>query len=158
MPQLDPSTYVSQLFWLGLCFLALYLILSYWALPRISRTLEKRDKTITDYLNKASTSRERAEDLLAEYEKILQEARETAQAKSKSSVQAIQSDIETQKRQFLEKLNDRLRLSEQELYRNRVNVGKDITSLSKDIADMLLEKLTGEKFAEKNATAKRKKV
>ena len=43
MPQLDPSTFASQIFWLVVTFVAMSLILWRIALPRISATLESRD-------------------------------------------------------------------------------------------------------------------
>ena len=33
MPQLDPSTFGSQLFWLLVCFGALYMVLSFIVIP-----------------------------------------------------------------------------------------------------------------------------
>jgi F-type H+-transporting ATPase subunit b len=158
MPQLDPTTFISQLFWLGVCFLALYIILSYIAIPKISKTLEKREETILEKINLASTYRERAEDLLADYEKILAEAREKAHERVKASAQATHTDIDRQKREFLTKVNERLHLTEQELYRARMTAGKEIASLSGDIASVLLKKLTGETYAPQQLMKKRKKA
>lgn len=158
MPQLDPTTFISQLFWLGVCFLALYIILSYIAIPKISKTLERREETILEKINLASTYRERAEDLLADYEKILTNAREKAHELTKASAQAIHTDIERQKREFLAKLNERLHLSEQELYRARVTARKDIASLSGDIAGVLLKKLTGKAYTPQQLMKKGKKT
>lgn len=157
MPQLDPTTFVSQLFWLGVCFLALYFIMSYIAVPRISRTLEKREAANLEKINAASTFRERAEDLLAEYEKIIEEARAQAHDKTKQSADAVLSEIEEKKKHFLEKVNDRLHLGEQELYRARVKAEKDIQPLSQEIAAFLLGKLTGGEYVPEKLIKKRKK-
>ncbi len=158
MPQLDPSTFISQLFWLGVCFLALYVIMTYVAVPRISRILEKREETILEKVNAASTYRERAEDILAAYEKIIEESRLQAHDKAKQSAESILSDIEQKKKHFIEKMNDRLHVSEQELYRARVTASKDVLSLSHDIAATLMSKLTGEAFDPEQFKQKRKKV
>ena len=144
MPQLDTLTYSSQLFWLGVCFLALYLILAYVVLPKITRILEMREETIEEKLNKASTYREQAEDLRAESEGILAQAKEKAHHRLKSTSVTISATIANQQKDFLDKLSDRLHLAEQELYRSRLESGKEIESLARDVANAIFLKLTGE--------------
>ncbi|MGJ8557588.1 MAG: F0F1 ATP synthase subunit B', partial [Sulfitobacter geojensis] len=48
MPQLDFSTWGNQIFWLVLALIAIYLILSRVALPRIGAVLAERSGTITN--------------------------------------------------------------------------------------------------------------
>ena len=48
MPQLDFSTWGNQIFWLVLTLIAIYLILSRVALPRIGAILAERQGTITN--------------------------------------------------------------------------------------------------------------
>lgn len=158
MPQLDTASFPSQLFWLLVCFLALYFILSYIALPKIARVLEKREETLMEKINKASTYRERAEDLLASYEKTLAEAREAAHQHSKTAMNLTLADIANTKKEFLEKLKDRLHLNEQELYRARLIASKDITALSGEIASAILLKLTGHTYPAAKLAKKKEKV
>ena len=42
MPQLNPEFWVSQIFWLTITFGTLFLVLSKFILPRISKNLEQR--------------------------------------------------------------------------------------------------------------------
>ncbi|MBT7451768.1 MAG: F0F1 ATP synthase subunit B', partial [Rhodospirillaceae bacterium] len=44
MPQFDPSTFSSQLFWLLICFVVLYWVISKFAIPRIGDILEQRER------------------------------------------------------------------------------------------------------------------
>ena len=143
MPQLNTLTYSSQLFWLGVCFLALYLILAYVILPKITRILEVREETIEEKLNKASTYREQAEDLRADYEGILAQAKEKAQHHLKATSTTLSSTLAIKQKDFLDKLSDRLHLAEQELYRSRLESGKEIESLARDVANSIFLKLTG---------------
>ena len=46
MPQLDPASFPSQLFWLAVCFGTMLLVLSVFVLPRITRTLTTRQGRI----------------------------------------------------------------------------------------------------------------
>jgi F-type H+-transporting ATPase subunit b len=142
MPQLDTSTFASQLFWLVVCFLALYFILSYIALPKISKVLETREQTIEGKINKASLYREQAEDLLNEYEATLAKAREEAHLYYKSSASAISADIALKEKDILDKLSNRLHLAEQTLYRSRVDAGQEMGSIAEEIANLILDKIT----------------
>jgi F-type H+-transporting ATPase subunit b len=78
MPQLDPSTYVSQIFWLLATFVPLYFVLWKVALPRISATLENRQQRIDNDLARAQDLAGEAEGVLAAYEDELAKARARA--------------------------------------------------------------------------------
>src|SRR3990167_525344 len=126
MPQLDTSTFPTQLFWLGVCFITLYLILAYISLPKIASVLKIREETIEEKINKASMYREQAEGLLADYESSLTQAREAAHQRYKSVANVTSAEISQQQKEFLEKLKDRLHLAEQQLFRERVEDRQEI--------------------------------
>ncbi len=80
MPQLDTATYLPQLYWLAVCFVVLYVIISRLALPRITRVLERRHDKIAGDLEAAEKLRDEAKAALAEYEAAVERARAEAQA------------------------------------------------------------------------------
>lgn len=80
MPQLDVSTFASQLLWLALTFVPLYLIVVRVALPRIGEVIEARRDKIDDDLKKAAARRDEAQSVLAEYEALQAESHAKAQA------------------------------------------------------------------------------
>ncbi len=157
MPQLDTATFPSQLFWLVVCFLFLYFILSFIAVPKISRALVKRKETIEEKINKANTYREHAEDLLAEYEKILTQARERAHQHCKTVAVDTTIEITHKQKDFLDKLKERFHLSEQDLYRARLEASQDINSVVVEVARAILTKLTGHNYSPEELLEKRKK-
>ena len=80
MPQLEQiDTFISQLFWLVVTFVPLYLILWRVALPRISATLEDRQQRIDSDLSRANELAEQAEEVMSAYEGQLAKARGNAQ-------------------------------------------------------------------------------
>jgi F-type H+-transporting ATPase subunit b len=80
MPQLDPSSYPSQLFWLTVTFLFLYLMLARFIVPRIGGILEGRRSRIEGDLADAARFRDEAEAARTAYEKELHDTRARAQA------------------------------------------------------------------------------
>ncbi len=79
MPQLDPSTFAPQLFWLLVTFVVLYLVMWKVALPRIADLLQERQERIDDDLERAQKLRDDAETVLVAYEKTMADGRSRAQ-------------------------------------------------------------------------------
>ncbi|NET71337.1 MAG: hypothetical protein F6K62_10530 [Sphaerospermopsis sp. SIO1G2] len=78
MPQLDASTYSSQIFWLVLCFSALYLLISRSALPVIHEIQEKRRHRIDSDLDRAKRLSHDAQKARDAYEALHRQAKQDA--------------------------------------------------------------------------------
>lgn len=78
MPQFDPTFFATQVFWLAVAFVILYLLMTRVALPRITEVLEERSNRIADDLEKAATLKQEAEGVIAAYEAAVAKARSQA--------------------------------------------------------------------------------
>ena len=94
MPQLDPATFLPQLFWLAVSFGILYLIVSRAALPRVGEILQARRERIEADLSRAEALREEAEAVLAEHERAMAEARAEARALLAAATAKAASEVE----------------------------------------------------------------
>lgn len=99
MPQLDISTFPSQVFWLILCFAITYIATAFWFVPKIESIQTVRTKKIKRHLEKAKTCQEQTQSLLKEYEDILKNAKNDAveiitKAHKKSQEESL--ELETQ--------------------------------------------------------------
>lgn len=95
MPQLDFSTYANQIFWLLVAMVAIYLILSRVALPRIAAVLADRQGTITKDLASAEELKQQAVEAEEAYNKALADAKAEAAkivADAKAEIQAELDD------------------------------------------------------------------
>ena len=104
MPQLDPASFPSQLFWLAVCFGGLFLVLSVLVLPRITRTLATRKGQIDGDLAAAEKLRADAATALAAYDEALQQARNNALALAQDMRAEIQAETDRQKAELDAKL------------------------------------------------------
>ena len=78
MPQLDFATYPNQIFWLVVALIAIYLILSRVALPRIGGILADRQGAITNDIAAAEDLKQKAVEAEAAYGKALTDGRSEA--------------------------------------------------------------------------------
>jgi len=89
MPQLDPANFSTQLFWLTISFVVLYVVLARFLLPRIQGIFDLRARAVESDLTQAETLKSEAERVQDEYEKTLVKARaqsDTAIAETKNKV------------------------------------------------------------------------
>lgn len=143
MPQLDITTFSSQLFWLGLFFVILYLILTYAALPKIVCIYEGRQKKVEENLARANTYRKEAEELLADYEAILAKSRIQAREHFHRITQGVMVEVHLKQQKCLEDIHARLQLEEQKLSQEYQDIRQDLPSAALEVATLLLQKITG---------------
>ena len=74
-PPFDSTFFASQLLWLVITFVVLYLLMSRLVLPRIGGILEDRRDRIARDLDQADRLKQQADDAIASYERALAEAK-----------------------------------------------------------------------------------
>ena len=79
MPQLDPTYWASQAFWLILIFTVLYLILLNLFIPKIKNSIDNRENKIKDDLDEAQKLKDLAEQRLKEYASSIEDAKKEVQ-------------------------------------------------------------------------------
>lgn len=94
LPQLDWATFPNQIFWLLIALVAIYLILSRIALPRIAGIIAERSGTITSDLAAAEDLKAKAEKAEEAYKKALADARTEAQKIIADTKAEIKKDLE----------------------------------------------------------------
>ncbi len=99
LPQLNHNTYPSQIFWLAVSFVLLYIIVSRIALPRISQILQRRMRNIDADYSAARKYRREVETLVGEMEEILAQGRGETQELLRNKHQALQASISDQQTQ-----------------------------------------------------------
>ncbi len=93
LPQMDVSTFPSQIFWLAVTFGALYWIMATMVLPRLGAAIEERRDRIADDLDRAAESKRMAEEAEAAYNRSLADARAKSQAIAAETRDEVNADI-----------------------------------------------------------------
>ena len=148
MPQLDISTYPSQLFWLAVSFTLLFLLMNWIVIPRIGQVLERREQRIRDDLSRAETVRAEAEQILLQYEAGLKEARAVAYSQIQAAAQAAQKAAAEQLAVLKTELGRDAAAAEERILATKNKAIADIQPAVEGLAKIAAEKLIGQTVAE----------
>jgi F-type H+-transporting ATPase subunit b len=153
VPQLDVSTFASQVFWLIICFGTLYYLLSRKALPRVGEILEARQDRIAADLDEAQRLRIEAETALAEYEEALAKAQAEAQALVGQSQARLQAETAKRQAELDARLAEQVAVAEAQIAEAKQAALKELRTAAVGVAQAAAEQLAGLKVTKKAAEA-----
>jgi len=143
LPQLDPSFFPSQIFWLAVFFALLYFLLSQALLPKLTGVIETRANRIKADVDAAAAANADAQAAIAAYEKALASARAQARkmADDVRATAAAERAVATAKADAT--LNERLSAAEARLAAQRDAGIAAAHAAAADVAPAIVAKLTG---------------
>lgn len=143
-PPFQSETFASQLVWLAIAFVLLYVLMAKLALPRVRSIIDARQKRIADDIAEASQLKTQSDAAVAAYERALADARTRAQAIANETreQQAAQADA---RRKTLEKeLNTKLADAEKTITATKRAAMSNVRTIAEDAARAIVERLIGE--------------
>ena len=153
MPQLDPTYWASQAFWLILVFSMLYISISKFYLPKIKDNLENRENKIKEDLENASKFKEESEIKLKEYDKILESAKKEVSKIHFESKNILKKNIEEKKRDIEQQIEKDFTKTQKEIIDLKKNSLATIQNISENIASNIIENISGDKLNESSIKA-----
>ena len=153
MPQLDPTYWASQAFWLILTFAVLYFSISKFCLPKIKNNLDNREKKIKEDLDDATKFKEMSEAKLKEYEKIIQDAKNEIINIHIESKNNLNKDIQAKKNSIEKEIENEILKAQKEIVELKKDSLKDIHKISENIASDIIENISGDKLNESSIKA-----
>ena len=142
MPQLDFSTFLPQIFWLFISLSFLYIVLSRYALPRVSDVIEERKDIIAQDIDSAKEYSVESEKAIEELNLKLSEAKTSSQNLINKSIQDIKEDSEIKKSSLIKKINNEISEAEGEIKEKKETALAEISSISESLAIEMLESLS----------------
>ena len=146
MPQLDPTYWASQAFWLILVFTILYISVSKFYLPKIKDNLDNRENKIKEDLESAHHFKEQSEAKLKEYEIILENAKKEVSKIHSESKNILDKDIQSKKEALEKEIEKEILQAQKEIFDLKKNSISAIQNISEDIALNIIENISGEKL------------
>ncbi len=143
MPQLDPSSFISQLFWLALTFIPLYLIMARVGLPRVADIREQRAVRIANDLEQAEDLKNKADKLKAEFETALANARTQAQETLAQNREKIQAEADARQEEVAKKIAADLEKAEAAIQASKTEALANIRTVTADICKDMVSRVAG---------------
>lgn len=134
LPQLNMTTWPSQLFWLVVLFAAGYIIMAKLVTPRIGAVLEERRAKLDDDLSRARAATDDAARTRAEYEADLEAARASASEIAKSTTAEAAKKVEESEARFAKKLADKAAKAEAKLAAARNEAKSNLNNIAAEAA------------------------
>jgi F-type H+-transporting ATPase subunit b len=142
-PPFDKETFGSQLIWLVIAFVALYVLLARVALPRVAAIFAARKKTLESNLAAAAKAKAESEAAIASYEKSLAEARAKSQALAAETKAKFAAEAEEKKKKLEADLATKLAAAEKQIDATRKTAMGNVRGIAVDTASAIVERLTG---------------
>jgi F-type H+-transporting ATPase subunit b len=152
-PPFDRETFPSQLFWLVICFVLLYVITARLVQPRVSGIIDGRRKQVAGDLAEASRFKTESEQAIAAYEKALADARTRAQTIASETSNRLQTEAESNRKRLEDQLNGRLAEAEKQIAATKSAAMANVRGIAIEAAAALVTRLTGVTAPEPAVTA-----
>ena len=153
MPQLDPTYWASQAFWLILIFTLFYFILSKLFITKIKDIIDDRESKIKNDLDEAQKLKDVAEKKLKEYEQSIENGKKEVQKILFESKNKLGADIQGKKKLFEKEIEVELKNTEKEIKKFKEESIQGISAISEEISSNVLEAISGEPMNQSSVKA-----
>ncbi len=144
-PPFETQNFPSQIVWLAVTFVLLYVLMARVALPRIGAILTERSKRIAEDIATAQQLKERSDAANAAYEKALADARARAQNLANAARQRQAAAAEETNKRLEAQLHERLAAAEKSIAATRAAAMGNVGAIAADAASAIVERLIGQR-------------
>ncbi|MFZ2030429.1 MAG: hypothetical protein WAU68_08995 [Vitreimonas sp.] len=140
-PPFDPTLFASQLVWFALCFIALYLIMSRFVLPKVGATLAARADTIEGDLGSAAQKSAQAESARAAMDKAVAKARADARAMVDAARAEVQAKLAAEQEAAEARIAERISAAEARVDGAKQKALSEVPALADGLARDIAERI-----------------
>ncbi|HUA55414.1 MAG TPA: hypothetical protein VMB81_24745 [Candidatus Sulfotelmatobacter sp.] len=144
MPQLDPTGFPTQLFWLAVIFVVLLIMMARVGLPRVRAVIDTRAAKIDGDLGAAADARGRSEAMLAEYERSLAAARAEAQSTVRAMAETMAKEQAHREHELMQQLAVEARSAETRIAAAKRDALANVRQIAVEAAQAAAMRLVGD--------------
>ena len=142
-PPFQAQNFASQLVWLAIAFVLLYVLMAKLALPRVGAAIETRQKRIDDDIAEAGRLKQDSDAAIAAYEKALADARAGAQTIAGEMRERQAAEAEATRKRLEDQLNAKLADAEKSIAATKEAAMRNVRGIAEDAARAIVERLIG---------------
>jgi F-type H+-transporting ATPase subunit b len=148
-PPFNQETFASQLVWLAITFVLLYLLMSRLALPRVGGIIAARSNRIEGDLAEAQRLKDETETAMAAYERTLAEARANAQTIAAQTREDLLAEAEQRRKALEGQLNRKIEEADKAIAATKTAAMSNVRGIAAETASSIVERLLGTAPADK---------
>jgi F-type H+-transporting ATPase subunit b len=152
-PPFNSHTFASQLIWLAIAFILLYVLMAKWALPQVGRVIENRQKRIAGDIAEAGRLKEQSDAAVVAYEKALADARGRAQTIANETREKQAAAADAARKRIEDQLNIKLAEAEKAIAATKQAAMANVRAIAEDAAAAIVERLIGSAPSKKAVAA-----
>jgi F-type H+-transporting ATPase subunit b len=142
-PPFQAQNFASQLVWLAVTFVLLYVLMAKIALPRIGAIFAERSKRISDDLKAAQDLKGKSDAAHTAYEKALADARGRAQSIASSTREKHAAEADALNKRLEAQLHEKFAVAEKSITATRAAAMGNVGTIAADTASAIVERLIG---------------
>ncbi len=139
MPQLDPTYWASQVFWLTIIFSAIYLLIAKIFVPKIKGNIDARESQIRKDIDEANSLKEEADKKLKKYNNLIDEAKLEAKKILADGRKKINEDIKLKKEQVEKDIQKETLSATKEIEKFKINSLSKANIISEEIVSDIIK-------------------
>lgn len=138
MPQLDPSSFASQIFWLIIAFTMLYFFMSKFFVPRISKIVDGRENSVKSNLETAEKLVAEQKAIKLEIAKLLEEARKTGSEIKNAAIKKAEIGLNEAMAKVESDISRSMVAEEHRLSTFRAKMANEVEGVAKSLSEEIL--------------------
>lgn len=151
LPQFDPTSWPSQVFWLAVFFALLYFVFGKSTIPTLGKTIETRTSYIADHLKKAEALSAEAEILKNEVNAAYKAAGQSASVQIAEAETVAKAKLATALTDFRNRYEQQVAATEQNINSAKQTAMADMEQVVVALAAQAAEKIAGIPASESGA-------
>ena len=144
MPQLDPTYWASQVFWLAIIFSSIYFLIAKIFIPKIKSNIDAREDKIRKDIEEANLLKEEADKKLKKYNALIEEAKVNAKKIISDSRKKLNEDIQMKKNQIEKEIQKEIENAEKEIQKFKISSSDKVGLISEEIVSNVIKDIFGE--------------
>tara|TARA_B100000029_G_scaffold190097_1_gene187971 strand:- start:757 stop:1323 length:567 start_codon:yes stop_codon:yes gene_type:complete len=144
MPQLDPTYWASQVFWLAIIFSSIYFLIAKIFIPKIKGNIDAREDKIRKDLEEARLLKEEADKKLKIYNVSIEEAKMNAKKILSDGRKKLNEDIQAKKNQIEKDIEKETENAEKEIKKFKTDSSVKVSAISEEIVSSVIKDIFGE--------------
>lgn len=157
MPQLEVTTYSSQLFWLAICFAIIILFSWRFSLPRLARLLQQRWEQVEGQKQLAHTLRIEAESLQKLHDQNLELARHEAKEILLQADRHMKFMFEQERARISHTMKEKIKITESDLHKKKEQIFEEMPAIIHQLTHEIIKKTLNSSIPSQTMSTKIKK-